>query len=87
MDSHDLVVEADGQDLAIEATIRSSRPDAVGRTILGLEFLPDQNLARAGLALALFRTTVVPGRIGVTAGPVAEGDGAVTALPTETAAA
>jgi len=87
MDSHHLVVEADGQDLAIEATIRSSRPDAVGRTILGLEFLPDQNLARAGLALALFRTTVVPGRIGVTAGPVAEGDGAVTALPTETAAA
>jgi hypothetical protein len=87
MDSHHLVVEADGQDLAIETTIRSSRPDAIGRTILGLEFLPDQNLARAGLALALFRTTVVPGRIGVAAGPVAEGDGSVTGLPTEIAAA
>jgi cellulose synthase (UDP-forming) len=87
MDSHHLVVEVDGQDLPIEATIRSHRPDAVGRTILGLEFLPDQNLARAGLALALFRTTVVPGRIGVEVGAVAQGDAAVTALPTEPAAA
>jgi cellulose synthase (UDP-forming) len=61
MDTHHLVVEVDGKDLAIETTIRSSRQSGVGRTILGLEFLPDQNLARAALALALFRTTVVPG--------------------------
>ena len=87
MDSHHLVVEFDGQDLAIEATIRSQRPDAIGRTILGLEFLPDQNLARAGLALALFQTTVVPGRIGVAVGAVPEADAAATALPTEPAAA
>jgi cellulose synthase (UDP-forming) len=89
MDSHHLVVEADGRNLAIEATIRSRRPDAVGRTILGLEFLPDQNLARAALALALFQTTVIPGRIGAPVGNdrVPQRDGGVAALPTEPAAA
>ena len=90
IDSHHLVVEVDGRDLAVEATIRSHRPGAVGRTILGLEFLPDQNLARAALALALFHTTVVPGRIGVATGmPVVEERGTLTVMPptTEPAAA
>ncbi|MBA2719511.1 MAG: glycosyltransferase [Chloroflexi bacterium] len=64
MNAHHLVVELDGQDLAIEAAVRSHRPDGAGRTILGLEYLPDQNLARAALALGLFQTTVVPARVG-----------------------
>ncbi|MEA2546628.1 MAG: hypothetical protein QOI09_1901, partial [Chloroflexota bacterium] len=90
IDSHHLVVEVDGRDLAIEATIRSRRPGTVGRTILGLEFLPDQNLARAALALALFHTTVVPGRIGVAVGgPLIpeRGGGSVRPPTTEPAAA
>jgi cellulose synthase (UDP-forming) len=64
MDEHHLVVELDGREVAVEAAVRSQRPDGAGRTILGLEFLPDQNLARADLALALFQTTVVDARSG-----------------------
>jgi hypothetical protein len=64
MDDHHLVVGLDGREVAIEATVRSQRPDGAGRTILGLEFLPDQNEARAALALALFQTTVVDARSG-----------------------
>ena len=52
------------REVAIEAIVRSQRPDGAGRTILGLEFLPDQNQARAALALALFQTTVVDARSG-----------------------
>ena len=64
MTAHLLVVEHDGREIAIDATVRSKRPDGAGRTIVGLEFLPEQNLARAALALALFATTVVPARAG-----------------------
>jgi cellulose synthase (UDP-forming) len=64
MDDHHLVVGLDGREVAIEATVRSQRPDGAGRTILGLEFLPDQNQARAALALALFQTTVLDARSG-----------------------
>ena len=60
--AHHLVVELDGHQVALEVTVRSNRPDQAGRAILGLEFLPEQNLARAALALGLFHTTVVPGR-------------------------
>ena len=64
MDVHLLVVSADDRELALEAVARSTRPDQNGRMTVGLEFAPDQNLARADLALALFRTTVVPERAG-----------------------
>jgi hypothetical protein len=64
MDVHLLVVSADDRELALEAIARSTRPDQNGRMTVGLEFAPDQNLARAELALALFRTTVVPERAG-----------------------
>ncbi len=91
-DLHHLVVTLDGHDLAIEAAIRSSRPDGAGRSIVGFEFLPDQNLARAELALALFHTTVVPARaggpIGTRVHPAAgTGDTASSHASTEPAAA
>ncbi|MEA2519128.1 MAG: hypothetical protein QOF49_1208, partial [Chloroflexota bacterium] len=68
MDTHHLVVELDGRELPVEATVRSQRPDGVGGLVLGLEYLPDQNLARAALALGLFQTTVVPARAGQAGG-------------------
>jgi cellulose synthase (UDP-forming) len=49
-----LVVSLPDADVLLLATVRSVRPDATGRTIVGLEFLPDQHLARARVALALF---------------------------------
>jgi hypothetical protein len=49
-----LVVSLPEADVLLLATARSVRPDATGRTIVGLEFLPDQHLARARVALALF---------------------------------
>lgn len=49
-----LVVALPDADVLLLATVRSVRPDATGRTIVGLEFLPDQHLARARVALALF---------------------------------
>ena len=64
MEGHHLVVELDGREVVMEAVTRSERAGADGRTIVGLEFGEDQNLARAALALALFHTTVVPGRAG-----------------------
>ena len=57
---HQFVVELDGRPLAIEAGVRSFRMDGNDATVVGLEFLPDQNLVRAELALALYRTKVVP---------------------------
>ena len=68
MDVHKLVVQLDGRELAIEATVRSQRAGEAGRTFLGLEFAPDQNLARARLALALFQTTIVPARADLSLG-------------------
>lgn len=62
LDSHHLLVLVDGEEVAIESTVRSQRVDSGGRTVLGLEFLPGQSLARAALALGLFHTTVVPAR-------------------------
>ncbi|HET7702612.1 MAG TPA: cellulose synthase catalytic subunit [Candidatus Limnocylindrales bacterium] len=68
LDSHHLVVLVDGDEVALESVVRSQRVDSGGRTVLGLEFLPGQNLARAALALALFHTTVVPARAEVVTG-------------------
>ncbi len=89
MDTHLLVVAHDGREIAIEATVRSRRAAGAGRTIVGLEFLPEQNLARAALALALFDTTVVPARAGQAPGTRAiPAFGGGTPTPTqETAAA
>jgi hypothetical protein len=63
LERHELVVEAGDQRIALGATIRSTRPHPAGPTVVGLEFLPDQNQARAALALALFHTTVVPATV------------------------
>lgn len=57
---HQLTLDVDGRMLEIAASVRSFRGAGVDRTVVGLEFLPDQNLARAELALALYRTKVVP---------------------------
>ncbi len=57
--AHALVIDVDGHPVALEVSVRSVRADGSDRTVLGLEFLADQNLARAELALGLFQTTVV----------------------------
>jgi hypothetical protein len=57
---HRFTVEVDGRPLAFAVSIRSFRGAGSDRTVVGLEFQPDQNLARAELALALYRTKVVP---------------------------
>lgn len=63
LETHLLEVQVDGRIVELQATVRSDRPaESGGRTILGLEFVAGQNLARAALALALFQTTVVPAR-------------------------
>ena len=43
-----------GDPISLDAIVRSVRPAADGRTIVGLEFAPGQHAARASLALALF---------------------------------
>jgi cellulose synthase (UDP-forming) len=63
-----LVLIVDGWPLEIGVSVRSARADETGATVVGLEYLPDQNRVRAELALALFRTTVVPARAGEPAG-------------------
>jgi cellulose synthase (UDP-forming) len=65
-DGHVLAVHVPSEvgPIELRAVVRSSRADENGRTTLGLEFLPDQNVERARLALALFHTTVVPARDG-----------------------
>ena len=53
--SHVLTVPIDGEDVILEAVLRSTR--RVGSvTIVGIEFLPDQDAARARLSLGLFKT-------------------------------
>ncbi len=59
LERHVLTVPIDGHEIVLEAVSRSERRDGV-RTIVGLEFLPDQDAARAQLALALFATTRPP---------------------------
>jgi cellulose synthase/poly-beta-1,6-N-acetylglucosamine synthase-like glycosyltransferase len=56
---HHLVLDLDGADLSFAVEIRGRRPDPVHGPTIGLEFRPGQNLARADLALVLFRTSVV----------------------------
>ena len=62
-DRHELVVRAGDQQIALLASVRSTRWHPAGPMIVGLEFLPDQNAARAALALALFHTTIVPAAV------------------------
>ena len=91
LDVHHLVVEVDGREISLEAAARSSRLDADGWTIVGLEFRPDQNLARAALALGLFHTTVIPARADPEATPIgasgAGHQGSAPALTADTTAA
>ena len=88
IEPHQLVVLLDGEQVAIESTIRSQRVDSGGRSVLGLEFLPGQNLARAALALGLFHTTVVPARaVGAAGTRPVPGETTPTGPATEPAAA
>ena len=57
---HRLAIWADGREIDLAVAVRSTRSDGPHSTIVGLEFAPDQNIERAELAVALFRTTVVP---------------------------
>ncbi len=57
LDIHLLTVPIDGGEVVLKAVTRSGRRDRA-KTIVGLEFLPDQDTARAQLALALFATRV-----------------------------
>jgi cellulose synthase (UDP-forming) len=55
IETHRLVVPIDGGEVALEAVARSERR-AGNTTVVGFEFLPDQDAARARLALGLFAT-------------------------------
>jgi hypothetical protein len=59
LDTHLLAVPIDGGEVVLKTVSRSGRRSR-GKTIVGLEFLPDQDVARAQLALALFATRVEP---------------------------
>lgn len=61
---HRLVVDLHGAELAFEVDVRGQRTDPVHGPSIGLEFLPGQSIARADLALVLFRTSVVAARAG-----------------------
>ncbi|MBA2719510.1 MAG: glycosyltransferase [Chloroflexi bacterium] len=61
---HQLVVDLDGAELSFAVDIRGRRGDPVHGPTIGLEFHPGQNIARADLALVLFRTSVVAARAG-----------------------
>lgn len=50
----------DGDPVFLDAVVRSARPAADGRTIVGLEFAPGQYAARASLALAMFGRRSAP---------------------------
>jgi cellulose synthase (UDP-forming) len=76
-----LVVSLPDGDVLLRATIRSTRPDRTGRTIVGLEFLPDQHLARARVALALFADAAGDARRGDAETPLGEGATEPSALP------
>jgi cellulose synthase/poly-beta-1,6-N-acetylglucosamine synthase-like glycosyltransferase len=55
LDVHVLAVPIDGVELVLEAVSRSTRRLG-SATVVGIEFLPDQDAARARLALGLFET-------------------------------
>jgi cellulose synthase (UDP-forming) len=57
LDAHLLSVPIDGGEVVLKTVARSGRRSGA-KTIVGLEFLPDQDVARAQLALALFATRV-----------------------------
>ncbi|HEX7951150.1 MAG TPA: cellulose synthase catalytic subunit [Candidatus Limnocylindrales bacterium] len=61
-DRHRLHVAFGGCDVSLETVLRSTHPRDRGGLIVGLEFTPGQDAARAELALALFQTRVVPPR-------------------------
>ena len=71
LERHELSVPIDGRQIVLKAVSRSERRDGF-RTIVGLEFLPDQDAARARLALALFATTSPPVEAVVVAAPATE---------------
>jgi cellulose synthase (UDP-forming) len=52
---HVLSVPIDGEEVVLNGVSRSARRNA-GMTIVGIEFLPDQDAARARLSLGLFQT-------------------------------
>ena len=83
-----LMLEVDGRRLEFAVDVRSMRADERGGSIVGLEFRPGQNHARAVLALALFRTTVVPAADGRLVGRrVPTGVGEIASGTSESAAA
>jgi cellulose synthase (UDP-forming) len=59
LDTHLLAVPIDGGEVVLKTVSRSGRRSRA-KTIIGLEFLPDQDMARAQLALALFATRLEP---------------------------
>ena len=61
-DVHRLTLRFAGVGLDLEAAVRSERPNGSGSVVCGLEFLPNQNAARAALALGLFHGSIVPPR-------------------------
>ena len=61
---HRLVLDLDGAELSFAVDVRGTRSDPVHGATIGLEFQPGQTLARADLALVLFRTSVVAARAG-----------------------
>jgi cellulose synthase (UDP-forming) len=66
---HVLSVPIDGEEVVLNAVSRSARRNG-GMTIVGIEFLPDQDAARARLALGLFET-----RLALTEVPRPDSDG------------
>jgi cellulose synthase (UDP-forming) len=59
LDTHLLAVPIDGGEVVLEAVWRSMRREGA-KTIIGLEFLPGQDVARGRLALGLFATRLAP---------------------------
>jgi PilZ domain len=59
---HQLLVDLGESTVTIKTAVRTVRPDPAGYSIVGLEFLPGQNLARSAVALELFHSKVVPSR-------------------------
>ncbi len=53
-DRVELAVSLDDGPVELAAVVRSARRDASERLVVGLEFLPDQNVARGALSLAIF---------------------------------
>jgi cellulose synthase (UDP-forming) len=59
LDTHVLAVPIDGGEVVLDAVSRSTRRDGA-KLIIGLEFLPGQDVMRARLALQLFETRLSP---------------------------